>query len=438
MKKFNNAEIEKAIIGTLLSGIEKIDLLITELRSELFYFSKNKIIYESIVAVYRNGFRVDILTISNEIDKINKLEQVGGTSYLAESLVAGSTLSQALHYIRILKEDYKTRAIAKFLQDNLYKIKENDFESPEQIMTDISENIINLSNESVKEETNLKRNIEEFSNLQEQYAINKLSGKETIGIPTGYWSLDRLIDGFRQEHFITLAAGTSIGKTTMAINLAYNIVSIGKRVVIFSLEMSKNDIISKFLAIRMGVSPSIITKCYTDDVLYEKQKVAKEWLSNKNITIYSDLDDIDDIAMMMIIEQSKQPVNLFILDYIQNISSKKDKDQYSLLTNGVKLLQKTNRTLKTTLLNISQISIDTKKSGSTLNVEGKETGAIKNASNVFIYIKRDLENEEDVNRIIQNGEDMPMLCVVNKNRHGAIGAFKLKMKLDSGEMYQPI
>jgi replicative DNA helicase len=246
------------------------------------------------------------------------------------------------------------------------------------------------------------------------------------------------VDGWRPEHFVTIAAEPSIGKSSLAINMAYNLLKQGKRVVIFSLEMSKNDMISKFMGIHLDLAPLQIMKGYIDEDIYAKQKLGKAWLSMQKLTMYSDIDDVEEISMRMRVEEMKEHVDLFILDYLQNITSTKNRDEYSLLTSGVKLLQKTNRTLGTTFVCLSQISNDSRKSTSTLTVDGKGTGAIRAASNVFIYMKRNVEKEEEVNQIIQEGRDMPLLCIVNKNRHGSIGAFKITMTLKSGIMYAPL
>ena len=431
-----NEKAERAVLGSLLVGKE-IDLLIKELKPEYFYFSKHTEIFKAIHTLFLEGVGIDLVTVSDKLSAIGKLEFVGNHSYLAELSIEYFSLGALLQHAKIIKEKYKMREVMKCLYENYTNAQEGRIATSEELLSNVSVNLVKHASENIKEKVDIESCLNDFTDMQVEYANNELDGKKTIGIPTGYDTLDKLTDGWREEHFITIAAASSVGKSTMAINIAYNLLQQGKRVVIFSMEMSKNDMISKFLGIHMNMAPIVIMKSLADNVFYEKQKIAKEWMIKQRLTMYSDIDDVDEIAMAMRIEESKEHVDLFIIDYLQNISSEKHRDNYTLLTNGVKLLQKTNRMLKTTLLCLSQISIDAKKSKETLNIEGKETGAIKNASNLFIYIKRDVDDENEINQIIQSGSDMPLLCVVNKNRHGSIGAFKLNMKLTSGVIFEP-
>jgi replicative DNA helicase len=435
MLELYNEQAEKIVLGSLIAG-KKIDLLLLELKAEYFYFAKHKVIFEVVQEMFRAGSLIDILTLSDKLSSLNKLEYIGGSTYLAQIINEHISLTGSLEHAVLIKEKYKLRSTIEFIEKEACDAKDGKCNSSE-LINNLSTKILTISCDNAREKTNIGDNIESFVEMQEQYATNKALGKETIGIPTGFRSLDKLIDGLREEHFITVSAGSSVGKSTLALNMAHNVLKQGKRVVIFSLEMSKNDMISKLMAIQCGLSPSQIMKGLADNKIYPQLAAPRAWLSMQKLTMYSDLDDFEEISMAMRVEEMKEHVDLFILDYLQNISSEKYRDEYSLLTNGVKLLQKTTRALNTTFLNLSQVSIDTRKGTATQTVEGKGTGAIRNASNVFIYMKRDLPNEEEVNQIIQEGRDMPLLCIVNKNRHGSIGAFKLNMNLDSGECYEP-
>lgn len=428
-------KIERAIIGSLIQQQKKIGALLLELKPSHFYFEKNKIIIEAIISLFNDGKKVDLMTLSEKLS--DKLDYLGGITYIVEIIENSLSLRNPKEYLNILKEKYRIRIALETVDNCSIKIKEGRYENSTELVSELSAGILELSKDIVSEKTDILDNLEEFSKRQEQYAINANQGKKTIGVPTGFRNLDRLIDGYQPEHLITLSAGSSVGKSSMAINLAYQVLKQGLKVVIFSLEMSKVDMISKIIGIHINKNPRDIMKEYGDDEMYAKQKPAKAWLSMQQLVIYSDLDNIDEIALAMRNEESKGHVSLFILDYIQNVSSEKYRDEYGLLTNAIKVLQKTNRNLKTTLLVLSQISIDTRKSTATQTVEGKGTGAIRNASNVFIYMKRDLKDEEEVNNIIQNGSEMPLLCVINKNRHGSIGAFKLNMDPVSGVIYEP-
>lgn len=432
-------QAEEIVLGTMIMYPEKIAILSTELKPEYFYFAKNKIIFESILNIFRNGKSVDIITLTEELSSIGKLEYIGGVYYISLLSEHAFSLKSSLDHAKIIKEKYRMRSIIECLEENSYASKEGKINNSEELLSNITKKILSLETESISEKTSIIDSLNEFSNVQEEFANAHISGKTCIGIPTGYKKLDKIIDGYRPEHLISITGYTSTGKSSLMLNMVYKLLKQNKRVVIFSLEMSKVDMIAKILSIHTENSPNSIIKGYTDsENIYQTQKDAKFWLSSKKLTMYSEIQDIDDILISMQIEEMKEHVDVFFLDYIQNITSDKTFDEYKLLTSSIKSLQALNRKLKTTLVVLSQISNDTNKSSSTLNVEGKGSGAIKAASNLFLYLKRDVKDEDEVNNIIREGREMPLLCVINKNRHGTIGSFKLKMKPVNGIIYEPL
>lgn len=431
----NNIKSEEYILGCMLVDIEKIDQL-ANIKPEYFYKESHALILKTIKELVTSNKRVDIISVADELEKKGQLQEINGVSYLA-SLINGvvdmGSKSFETH-LEIIKENWKLREIIKKCSSSVYFAYANNKSS--EIVTKLFSDVMSVNSENI-EKTSIIDNLEEYTNKQEQYAINLSEGIKTIGVPTGFRNLDRLLDGYQPEHLITISAGSSVGKSTMAMNMVHELLKQGKRVVVFSLEMSKADMIAKILGIHLNMNPKEITKGYGNENVYSKQKPAKAWLSMQRLVMYSELDNFEEIAMAMRNEESKEHVDLFVLDYLQNVSSDKYRDEYGLLTNAVKVLQRTNKNLKTTLLMLSQVSIETKKTSATQTVEGKGSGAIKNASDIFIYIKRDVKDEEEVNNIIQNGSEMPLLCVVNKNRHESIGAFKLNMVPSTGVIYEP-
>lgn len=432
-------QAEAIVLGSMIASKEKIAMLSLELKPEYFYFAKHKIIYESILELFRSGKEIDLITLSDYLSLNKNLEYVGGSSYIAELISNSISLLASVDHAKLIKEKYKIRTTIECLEENALNAKDGKISTSKELLNNITDKILSITSDSITEKTSAKDTVQEFSNMQEDFAEARIQGKECIGIPTGYKKLDKMIDGYRPEHLISVTGYTSTGKSSLMLNMAYKLLKQNKRVVIFSLEMSKTDMIAKLLAIHTELPPIRIMKSYTDeDAIYQIQKDAKFWLSSRALTMYSDLQDIDEIMTAMQIEEMKSHVDVFFLDYIQNITSTKTFDEYKLLTMSIKALQALNRRMKTTLVVLSQISNDTNRSTTTLNVEGKGTGAIKAASNLFLYIKRDVTNEDEVNNIIREGKEMPLLCVVNKNRHGTIGAFRVNMRPNDGLIYEPV
>jgi replicative DNA helicase len=207
-------------------------------------------------------------------------------------------------------------------------------------------------------------------------------------------------------------------------------------VCVFSLEMSQEDLFGKLLAIDTQIPKKDLMKNLDDNIIFAKQEEAKERLAKKKLFIYSQLSNVEDIVMAMQTEKLKHGVQVIFFDYIQNISSEKNINQYTLLTYGIKALQQANRRLKTTFVLLSQVSNETNRGTSELNVEGKDTGAIKAASDLFVFIKRNA-TEEEITELVNKEIDLPLKVIVNKNRHDYFGSFLLNHRLKTGEMYEP-
>lgn len=430
-------ETEEALLGFVLSNPKEMNEALMNLKREYFYFEINQVIYDSILETFKNSAPIDIVSISNNLEEKKKLEHIGGSSFLANLISKCTIVSNPKHHCNILKDKYETRKFKEILQTYLDKIENKKYNSIKDLLSEISKDTFQISNNSTDEDTSIKYAIDQFTLKQEKYEERFNSGEEYLGTATGIKSLDKLIEGLQPEHLITLSAFTSCGKTTMAMNIVKNLLNRDKRVCIFSLEMSKVDLIGKLLALETGIPTVRLIKGLRDDVVYAEQKLAKENLLSKKLIIYSEISNVEDIVLAMQSEMTKDKVDLFVIDYIQNITGAININEYQLMTYAIKLLQQVNRQLKSTLLMLSQVSNETIKSTETFNIQGKNSGSIRHASDVFIYLKRDA-TEDDLTEIYNNGSDVPLKCIVNKNRHGRIGSFSLNLKQKTGEMFEPL
>jgi replicative DNA helicase len=779
MNNLQNLEAEKYILGSLLSGSKKIDLIAQKLKKSSFYWEKHSVIYDAIINLYKNEVISDIITVSDYLEKNNNLEFIGGSSYLAELCKNHTTDSQVEHYAEIVLEKGSLRMFYEFFGKEYEKINLGKIIDKKTVCEDI-EKILGTIDDDNEKRTSIDEILDDYTASQEAYSLKKADGELSIGIPCGYGFIDAAIDGYREEHLWTITAFTSVGKchglgtkilmydgsikkieniivgdkvmgqdskprnvlsicggkdnmykikpyygsdfvvnsqhilsvkrtgmsgdkiwtnkkgeitnisvenylkssngfkhrsklyrkpiefkekkllidpyflgvwlgdgdaksvritnpdneveldlkkyakklkmklhvnnnglcktlsitrknkkltrsedslqgtlnklnllknkhipniykinsrknrlellaglidsdgnasgnyayeystideyiandvefvalslgfrvtkkirksitnfsngkvcksyriyiggpvwkipirikrkkikkfsstrnhlttgfkveslgigeyrgftldgdnlylldnfivnhnSSMMCNLIKNLLDKNKKVVVFSLEMSKEDIVGKLLAIETSLSPIQIKKGLTDNEIYHLQSMAKTKLREKEMKIYSECFDVDKIIATMKVENFKKQVDVFFLDYIQNVSGQA-RDEYTLLTNAIKKIQNSTRKLKTTTVILSQISNEDNKNGNMLNVSGKGSGAIKAASDLFIYLKRE-GSEEDIIEKYRTGEDIPLIAIINKNRHGRIGSGKLNLKQLTGEMYEP-
>jgi replicative DNA helicase len=429
---------EKTILASLITNSKKIDLLLSKLKKEYFYFTVHQIIFDMILELHKDESTIDIIILSDKLESSKQLEQIGGSSFLAGIISDNIDYGDGvLHHIEIIINKYNLRETLKIATKAKELIESGKANNADDVLSNMAESVIKLSQKEIIESTDIESIIKKFSDLQEDTTIKMNSGQECIGISTGYNPLDKIIDGYREKHLWVISAYTSVGKSSCMINLVKRLLDRDKRVCIFSLEMSQEDLFGKILALETEISTTQLVKNLTNNDIYSRQLKEKQKLSTKQLSIYSELSDIEDILLAMKSEMTKNKVDVFFIDYIQNISSKKAKDEYHLLTFAVKEIQALNRRLNSTVVLLSQISNETSKGTGLINVDGKGTGAIKAASDLFMYLKRE-GSEEEILEKYRIGEDIPIKCIINKNRHGRIGSFNFNLKQTTGEMYIPI
>lgn len=430
-------EAEQIVLGSLLSQPKLLPEVAKLLNDTSFYYDKHQALYASILSLQEHGTVPDIMTVSDDLEKAKKLEYIGGSSYLAELIRKAIGFPNLLHYAGIIKNKAELRSFWEFFVKHAEDINAGTITDVSKIVEETADKILNLNTENSEKNTTLNEIAKLYTDMQEKYAERKAQGFDYLGIPTKFASLDRATDGYQKECVWGIAAFTSIGKSTFQTNLIKKLLDQDKRVCLFSLEMSKEDLFAKLLALEVEASPVEITKGLLNNEIYPKQVAAKQKYFDKKLSIYTECINFEDIILTMQSEMLKEKVDVFFLDYIQNITSKKINDQTKLVTLAAKELQKMTRKLKTTLVMLSQISNEANKTGGVLEVGGKDAGAIRAASNVFIYLKRD-GTEEEILEKFKTGQDMPMKLILNKNRMGRIGSFALNLKQESGIMYEPL
>lgn len=430
-------QAEQIVLGSLLTHAKAVPEVAKVLSEASFYYDKHKTVWRSILALQEQSIVPDIITVSDHLEKNKQLDAIGGSSYLASIISQAIGFPNLLHYAEIIRNKADLRTFWEFFTQKAEEISNGKITNTEKLLQETSEKVLCLNMSGQEEHTTIQEIAQLYTKIQEDYAEKKSQGIDYLGIPTKFASLDRATDGFQKECIWSIAAFSSIGKSTFQTNLIKKLIDQGKRVCLFSLEMSKEDLFAKLLALEIEHSPTEITKGLLNNKIYALQVAAKKKYADARLSIYTECVNFEDVLLTMQTEMLKNPVDVFFLDYVQNLTSKKSFDQTRLITQATKELQKMTRKLKTTLVMLSQISNDSNKNGGMLEVGGKDSGSIRAASNVFIYLKREGTEEEIMERY-RTGQDVQLKLVLNKNRMGRIGSFSLNLKQSSGIMYEPL
>ena len=211
-----NLKAEQIVLGKLLN--ESLPEVVKILKSSYFYFDKHKVIYEAILSLQTTA-KADIVTVSDFLENKKKLDFIGGSSYLSE-IINGSFIGKnVIHYAEIIKNKAELRNFWEFFQQKAEDIKTGKITDHKKCLQDTTDKILAISNSEIENNTTISEICQEYTKLQEEYANNRAEGKTLLGIPTKYASLDRATDGFQPETVWTIAAVTSVGKSSFQINL---------------------------------------------------------------------------------------------------------------------------------------------------------------------------------------------------------------------------
>ena len=395
-----NADAERVVLGcAMLSKDYCLDIL-TSLEEDDFFLGKHQVMFRAIQSLSNRGVDVDVLTVAEELDNLKELENVGGAKYLAEctnTVVAASTLN---FYIRIIQDN-------SVLRKMLIAIRGIDSEYRTQEIEDINDFI--LASETRFKESIAERHISNFKMTSEiakeaELTLEKLQDAENdsdvIGVSTGYDRLNQITQGFKPGELIVVAARPAVGKTAICLNFAHKVATHSKKAVaIFSLEMSKEQLFNRLVAMDSCVDAKKINSGRLTSAT-EKVKVLNSIKSLANAKIY--IDDTPSIKLNDIITkatklQAHEPdLALIVVDYLGlvSVASKNGKspdsrqEEVRQISLALKALA---RDLNVPVIAVSQLSRAVEKRDSQRPVMSdlRDSGNIEQDADIVILLYRE-------------------------------------------------
>jgi replicative DNA helicase len=329
----------------------------------------------------------------------------------------GRPLEYVCRDIKSLNNFRKTYSV---LETSLKEIKDADLD---EFIPDLQRKLVSANAGQGFESSSADSIISEYKELQAYYKERFASGQKIIGVSTGYDKLDEIIDGLRQGHLWVIGGYTNMGKTATSLNIASNVIKQGKRVVYYSLEMSKTDILSRLLGIMTKESGLAILK----GSKYDFGAVAgcMELISKSESSIYNEKTELSAIEGSMLEENLNRPVDLFIVDFLQLITLKGAKSEYESVSTAILELQQTAKKLKVPIIVLSQVSNEGAKYNNEVVMSFKGSGSIAAAADLAIEINIGETDKELWKIKMHKGEPVKMLWNVRKNRHGKVGSLEM-------------
>ncbi|GAC1380153.1 MAG: replicative DNA helicase [Ktedonobacteraceae bacterium] len=312
-------EAECGVLGSIIIDPEAIVQVADFLHADDFYRDAHRTIYEVILQLYEQREAADFITICDELERRNKLEDIGGASYVTSLINQVPTSGNVEYYGRIVERN----AILRRLIHAAGQIAATAYEETDaDVALDRAEQLIfNISQRHARSDFSALRDIlADYMNKLDQ--LHERRGT-IVGVPTGFTDLDRLTGGLQKSDLIILAARPAVGKTSLALSLAHNTaIKHQQSVALFSLEMSKEQLVQRLLSMDAGIDQQRLRTGWIEDDEWERIVYAMGTLSEANIWI-------DDTASISTVEmrskarrlQAERGIDLIIVDYLQLMQS---------------------------------------------------------------------------------------------------------------------
>ena len=315
----NNQEAEQAILGAMLASSDHARKAIEELKPDDFFWDNNREIFNALVTLSDDLVPLDMVTLVNELSKRGTLEIVGGLEYISTVMDIVPVKANIDHYIDILHEKTTYRQLISLSQDIMNQTYEGDQE-PQQLIDAAEKKIFSIAmNRGVKDYRDFTDVMFDAYLDIERIALNK---GQIIGVPSGFDDLDAVTAGFQKTDLIIVAARPAMGKTSLALSMAYNIAARSKMPVgMFSLEMSASQLVQRIISMEANIPLQTVRGGNMNDDDWMKLQDAVRALTD--IPIYIDdsslvtTAEIRSKARKMKIEHNVQAI---FIDYLQFIT----------------------------------------------------------------------------------------------------------------------
>lgn len=417
----HSLEAEKSVLGAALLSKDALYDIMENVKAQDFYDGNHKEIFNAIVDLSKKNVPVDALTVSEELNKRNSLNMVGGRAYIA-SLSAGTpTTANAGEYAKIVAEKSSLRSLITTADDIVVKGYEGNMEA--NALLDYAESgIFEISQKRQKGKyTHIKDVL--LNNIDMIDKASQMDGNLT-GVTTGFRELDNRTSGLQKSDLIILAARPAMGKTAFALSLTLNAAVKGNAsVMVFSMEMSKEQLGQRLLSMQSKVEMQKLKTGKLERRDWDDINMALGVLSSANI-------NIDDTAGISIMEmkskcrrlKAEEGLDLVVIDYLQLMTPEGKSDsrtqEISVISRNLKLLA---RELDCPVLVLSQLSRapEQRTDHRPMLSDLRESGSIEQDADIVIFLYRDDYYNEDT--------DSPGECevIVAKQRSGPTGTVKV-------------
>lgn len=420
----HSIEAEQSVLGCVLIDQDASMNIVGELKGDDFYVEAHRIIFDAMYTVYANNAPIDFVTLTDELEKTNMLESVGGAEYIATLTNIVPSSSNYKHYLDIVKRN----SVLRKLISASNTIINNCFEAQnmQDAITFAEKSIFDISQKEdrsslVQLKTATLEVLDKFERIQKDR--NSLRG-----LPTGIYGLDKITNGLQNSDLILIAARPGVGKTSLAMNIVNNAaIKRGASVAVFNLEMPRVQLAQRSLCSVAYVSMERALKGELTVPEWKALWAANEKLSKAKIFVDdSSLNTPVDILSKCRRLKSEHGLDLVMIDYLQLMSSGKKTDnrqqEVADMSRGLKIMA---RELNVPVIVLSQLSraVESRQGKVPVLSDLRESGAIEQDADIVMFI-----HKPDIPADATEEQRRNYMCeiIIAKHRNGALGEVKVK------------
>jgi replicative DNA helicase len=421
----SNMEAECGVLGSLIIDPEAIVQVIDFLGPEDFYRDAHQVLYKAILTLYHDHTPADFINICDQLERENKLEDIGGAGYIASLANQVPTSANAQYYGRIVERTGVLRRLIHASGQIAALAYESDEGTADKALSQAEGLLFAVRQSHLLGEAKsplIRENLAAFIQRLDQLNQRRDS---VSGVPTGFKDLDRLLGGLQRSDLIILAARPAVGKTGLALSLAYNAaVRHQRKIGIFSLEMSQEQMIQRLVSMDAGVDQQRLRTGWIEDEEWERIIEAMSTLGEAMILI----DDTAAISPMQLRSKARQwtteygALDLIIVDYLQlmhvdTTGRRSDTNRVQIIDEISNELKALARELNIPVLALAQLSraVELRHSKVPQLSDLRESGSLEQNADVVMFIYRD--------EVYNPGTERPNQAdiLIAKHRNGPVG-----------------
>jgi replicative DNA helicase len=417
----HSREAEEAVVGAVLINPEAYYDLAQFLLADDFYIHRNKWIWESFVRLHERRAPVDLLTLSEDLEKNNQLAEIGGSSYLTSLINQVPTSLNAEAYGRIV-EEHSIRRKMIHAANQIASMAYKSGDKIEHVMGEAEKAVFGVSDRRSRHDLQPIRKV--LSTYYDRIDDLSKRSEDFQGVPTGFYDLDKLLSGLQPSDLLILAARPGQGKSGFLLSVAKNAALTHKKhVAIFSLEMSNEQVVQRLIAQETGIDSQRLRTGKLNESEWPLFTHAIEVLSDTSIY----LDDTPAITPLQLRTKCRRlhlefGLDLIIVDYLQLMAGDTRNDnrvqEVSHISRSLKVLA---RELNVPVLSAAQLSraVEQRTDKRPVLSDLRESGSLEQDADIVMFIYRPDQYEKDTDK--HNVAEI----IVAKHRNGPVGSVEL-------------